>query len=321
MNSVMVDNWFMEDVVSEIDQYDRTGKIPETYANLLMAVVLWDDVCYPDNHFNAWNAISSNVRDRLTPVFDPDADEMLEQMMYISSKYNLRRDHPCRDARFLKSISFHNIALSSLYNCDYLPCSARRDFLSEYFSSTPDENPFQKKYSFLTDAIDCLIRIKVMETLDKSIEEYYHATYSQLMSFSSIRMEMPVLVRFILDSTPFDMSPIDYAFHLRNEGPVVHFRRYLRRLEDSLENQDLYEVNQLLNYSKQAVNDVILMDKDYIDRISVGILPLPKISYQSKLVEAELSFPPSVKLDIKPRKMHLTFMQDLSKYAIRHMRL
>lgn len=53
---------------------------------------------------------------------------------------------------------------------------------------------------------------------------------------------MLVLVNFIIDNATNDMSPIDFAFHLKNEGTVVKYRSYLRKIEFALEKQDWKEL-------------------------------------------------------------------------------
>ena len=47
MNSIMVDNWMIEDIIAIKD--DESFQISPQYADLLSAILLWDNVYYPAN--------------------------------------------------------------------------------------------------------------------------------------------------------------------------------------------------------------------------------------------------------------------------------
>lgn len=100
---------------------------------------------------------------------------------------------------------------------------------------------------------------------------------------------MLVLVNFIIDNASNDMSPIDFAFHLKNEGTVVKYRSYLRKIEFALEKQDWKELRNLLRCSDDAVNSVISMDKKRLNGISVGIFPTPSIMFKYDKITATIS--------------------------------
>ena len=68
MNSIMVDNWFMEEVIADIKE-QKTHR-SRCYGELLMAIVLWDEVYYPKNNYNWWNSIPSQVQNALIPLDD-----------------------------------------------------------------------------------------------------------------------------------------------------------------------------------------------------------------------------------------------------------
>ena len=64
----MVDNWFMEDVVKDLNEQKMLYS--RSYAELLMAIVLWDNIYYPKNDYNWWNSVPSQVKDSLRPIVD-----------------------------------------------------------------------------------------------------------------------------------------------------------------------------------------------------------------------------------------------------------
>jgi len=147
MNKVMVDNWFLEDIIKYF--LDEKKNASNSYEELLMAIVLWDEVCYPQNAFNWWTSIPSHIQDRLCPI-DDTKDKGISGicLQSIGAPINM---------------VLHYMELSSNHGCDYLPCSARRKS--------------DDCYSLLDHA---LLEIDMQRNLDQAIKEYYRETYKAL---------------------------------------------------------------------------------------------------------------------------------------------
>ena len=310
----MVDNWFMEEVIADIN--NNTECNSKNYADLLMAIVLWDEVYYPQNTRNWWKSFPSQVQNALQPIED------IEEQGYQSNLHDLRpmsaipllsylAQNPKIRSDIISTAALHYAKLSSKNGCDYLPCKERQSLLQKFM--TPPN--IQKS----------LTRMKMQGNLDKAIEEYYADTYKALLDFSDLKLKMPALVNFILDNTPKEMTPVDYAFHLKNEGAVIKYRQYLSQVEEALENQNWKDLRFLLRCSDDAVSEVTALDKKNLGRVKVRLLPTPSILLEYGGLSADISSTSSfeIKTNIKNpfRKIHLTFLKDLTRYAINDMKL
>lgn len=313
MNNIMVDNWFMEEVVADIN--DNKIHNSQNYADLLMAIVLWDEVYYPQNTHNWWKSFPSQVQNALQPIEDVAEQgyqsnlqglRSMSAMPFIS--YLAQNAKICSD--IISAAALHYVKLSSKNGCDYLPCKERQSLLLKFM--TPQN--IQKS----------LTRLKMQGNLDKSVEEYYHDTYKALLDFSDLKLKMPVLANFILDNTPNEMTPVEYAFHLKNEGAVIKYRQYLNQVEDALEKQNWKDLRFLLRCSNDAVSEVTSLDKKNLGSVKVRLLPTPSILLKYDGVSANISPTPSFEIKMKIQnpfgKIHLTFLKDLTKYAINDMK-
>ena len=318
MTKIMVDNWFMEEVVSDI----KGKKINQSdyYERLLMAIVLWDEVYYPKNKYNYWNAISSEVKNALLPLDDDNEsgkEEAIKRLydykkIPIDEYYRLKCKEPFlfRREDAINCGAIRYLMLSSSNGLDYLPCDERREFLFKYLN----ENTIRTYLS----------RMNLQNNLTKTIEEYYVESYKMLADFTNLKIKMPILSKYIFENTPESMTPVDFAFHLKNEGQVVKYRKYLDEIENALETQDWKELRYLNRCSEDAVNSVLLLDKKRLKGITVRILPTPSIMFNTSNVAAGLSLSPSFSINNFEklfRKFNLTFIKDITKYAIDDMHI
>lgn len=279
MNKIMVDNWFMKNVYEYI-KFNNTDYSP-LYYDLLMAIILWDEVYYPQNKYsNIWGNDPSPLQNLLLPIIKPEFEYSGKVVDDIALKY--------------LELSYNN-------ECDYLPCPLRRDFLA-------------KNYQYRS-----LNRMKIQNILDNEIEDYYNKTFAFFSDSFDFRIKMPVLVNFTLNNTPKDMESIDYALHLKNEGAVVNYRRYLKKMEDSIENQDWIELRFLLKHFGDTINDIIILDNNHISCVntSVAITPSVLFDFSSNYLKGSLPISLLVKENfLKKHKIHLTFLRDLTQFAI-----
>lgn len=316
MNKIMVDNWFMEDVIADIR--DNKTNYSNTYADLLMAIVLWDEVYYPENDYNWWTSVPSEVQGLLSPISDHD-EKCLD-----ASIVNLLLGDNSMDLLDLEWLRWKNIQIEPLgvvgrgalrymilsndNKCDYLPCYKRRNFLNNYFT-----NENVKRF---------LIRLKAQEDIDKIIKDYYMETYSKLLDFSLFDFQMPTLAEYVINNTPDEMNHVEFALHLKHEGAVVAYREYLSQVEDAIEQQNWRELRYLMKCSSDVVSDVITLDRKYIFSSKCSCLPNPTLILDSANINVGLWPKPSVSvsLDLKKfssiKKVRLTFLKDIVRYGI-----
>lgn len=311
MSRVMVDNWFMEDVVKSIS--NNTGKYSAPYTELLMAIVLWDEVCFPKNIYNWWNSIDSQVQDRLIPIDDFEQEGLDASICrYLHDENALevaywRKWHcmPTSEDEIVGSGAIRYMMLSSKYGCDYLPCNDRREYFSRYLKSDEFDHLCER-----------LVRAKAM---DQDIQSYVGK-----IKFSDLLVEVPSLASYIVDRAIEEgMSPVDYAFHLREESSVIRYRQYLCEVITSLETGANHRYEELCRYSKEIIYDLLSLDrKKRIITIGFKLLPFPHIYFKKSNPSSASSQKVSPveferTIEINPHKVQLAFVKDLAMYAQR----
>lgn len=318
MERVMVDNWLLEEAVINLrDEPEKPGK---SLSDLLMAILLWDEVCFPENQNNYWRSIRGNLADYLTPITDEEWNNSLPYMKRFST-YHYRCDSEREhylfaternvglqefDLECIGQRAQRYLRLSGENDCSYFPYYKRQDYLEKTLT------PTKWKLS------DAMVRISNQKMLDSKVKEYVEETFKSLLDMPSIEFSMPVLTRFILENTPDGMSPVDYAFHMRMEGPVIQYRKYLQELSGSVEKQDWKEFRKLGNYSIDAIKSVIEMDKGQVRSIKASLLPTPSIMLDSSFmtISTDSKNNLTIKADLPHKKYHLTFLRDLTRFGI-----
>ena len=288
MNEVMVDNWLLEDIVDHCN----SPTVPDSLGVLLSAIVLWENVHYPMNPMSffwserdvsgtKWFPEINSIRNALSFFVDSNEEFSAEQKLFFRNNRDLFEKNT---SEVIAAGALRYLSLSNKQGFDYLPCAERREFISKY----PDV------------CRKSINRIDTLSPLEKEIDEFLD-DLSSVYKDSYFSIKRPVLVNYIINNTPDDMSSVDYAFHLKNEGPVVAYRRYLVELEKAFNKQDLRELSRLRTYSKEVVQGIINMDVT-IGSADFSILPLPGISLTRSI-------------DIA-KKIHLTFLEDLARFSL-----
>ncbi len=307
MKRVMVDNWFLKEA-SEPGEKGKP-KNPGAYGTLLSALVLWEEVCYPRNPNNAvWDR-----REELTACLHPisdTGDEARGCSIRLMNRFLQEDGIPdpylswMQDPEsIVKASALAYLSLSAKNGCDYLPAPERRRFLE-----TED---------YARHIKNLLPRMRMMGMLDEAAEAYYKECYAELLELSALELSMPVLADYIVSASPEGVSPLEYALHLRQEGPVIRYRDYLNRLEQAMEQQRWKELRRLLAASKEAVEEVLELDRKGLGSVTVKLLPTPSVVMNYGSLHGELSAKPALSADLKPaRRMHLSFLRDLTRYAI-----
>ncbi len=298
MNSVMVDNWFIEEVIFNSNNVREFNK---EYLDLLEAIVLWEDIYYPDKDNLWWKKcpiVPGTSFIKPIPFREDDLDKKeLSETKELYSLTNAFFNNKITDG------ALQYLQFSATHGFDYLPCSKRKTFLMQCFSQ-----------GRIKEKITVLRRLREMEVFDKVIEEYYidllqlHETERELF-----KLPIPVLADYIVHHTPQNMLYTDYAQHLKYEGRVVRYRQYLQKIEDTLEKQNWSEYRKLISLSREAENDVTRFD------INVQI----PIEYHQMIPIPAAVLAPAISItkNIWSKKTQLTFINDLSKYAKNEMRL
>lgn len=278
MNSIMVDNWLLEKIVLETYSHDKN--LSEEYAKFLSSIILWDEIYYPYNEMSmAWNYMSDNINSMLHP-FDDRINHFEEQAQNLYSMQY--KKYPSVIAQG----AIRYLLLSNYIGCNYLPAEQRQQFLQIH-------NPL--------NIVNDLTRFNFINPVDMAINEHFQEMFSKLGK-TNIQIKRPVLVDFIIQNRPDNMSYIDFALHIKNEGPAIEYRKYLSDIEEALEKGNWTLLIDMIQYSNDLVNKLIGLDKKNIISGEFTVCPVPSISF-------------SKEIEIGKRKLHLSFLENLSNFA------
>lgn len=282
MNAIMVDNWLMQEVMQDFYDYEKQ-EISDAYARFLSSIVLWDEIYYPENEMTfCWKQLPESLRMILNPIEDTEHLFDAEASRIYHDKYS--ETHSSIVAQ--GAIRYYK--LSNHHDLDYLPTKERTDF----FANTD----FLKYYERLN-------RLNYMETLDSAIDTEHDAMMKQ-MGVTHFQMKQPVLVDYIIQNAPKDMTYFEYALHLKNEGPVETYRKYLSDVEAAIEKGEGTVLREMSGYSEKLVKDICDMDKKSIGTLGIALYPTQSFSF-------------STPLKVQKRRIHLTFLRDLVEFSYR----
>lgn len=312
----MVDNWFMEEVVADIRDAKTRNSI--YYNELLMAVVLWDEVYYPKNKYNRWNTVPSQVQNSLKPLDDMQEEGRTESVreLYHYKKtpeeyYWLKWENPSLiDTKdVIGSGAIRYLALAEKHGLNYLPCHQRQEFLRKCYGR---------------DSIKTMLaRIEMQKSLTKKIIERFKEQCNELLELPDFGLNMPALADYIIDNTPNNMTPTEFAFHLRHERAVVRYRKYLQEIDKALYHNNLLEADYLLHQSEEAVESVLSIDKTRMQRIYATILPVSSLILNlcsSLLFQNQVDWSVIAEYLTKAviaisRNYRLAFLRDITRYV------
>lgn len=280
MNGIMVDNWSTHEIVTDLYNHDK--EISENYGKLLSAVLLWDELYYPHNERSLlWQIMKKIKADTLLKPIDD------ESHLFDKEAKSVYLEHYQNDeSSIVAKEAIRYLLLSNFKGLDYFPSSDRATFLNKY-------NP--------QNIVSKLDRFDFVRIIDKEIVDYF-TEYNSVFGRNVFEIKRPVLVDYIIQNTPKEMTYFEFAMQLRNERSIVQYRDYLSKLEIALENREWKILNELLCISKEIVNDVAKLDKTSIGTIGVSVSPLPSLSFSKEVT-------------INRRKIQLTFLEQLSKFA------
>lgn len=284
MNSVMVDNWVMQQVMYEL--YDGKEEISDTFSQFLSSILLWDDIYYPDNEMSKfWTMVPSSLNANLHPINDEIHFFENESKQLYHQKYSEYSEVVAKGA-------IRYFLLSNHLDYDYFPSKERQIFLKT-------NNP--------SGIIQNLTRLDFLDPLNEAINKQYEEMIRNFHDLD-ICIERPILTDFILQNKPCNMSCIDYALQLKWEGPIVQYRNYLCDLETALNNNDYRYLIQLIQYSQDVVKNVVSMDKRTVISGEFQIFPTISISFGRGI-------------SLFKRRIHLTFLNNLAKFAFKGRRI
>lgn len=276
----MVDNWLISEVIRDINVISNDA-LSKEYGKFISAIVLWDKIYYPNNEMTPSFGIMSDV---LSTILCPinDANHLFNGDAYVLYEKQYRSD----TSEVVAQGAIRYWLLSDYYDCDYLPCDKRQIFLKNV-----DSIELNKRIS----------RINCLKYLDDSIDEYFREMLEKVGT-TKFSIRYPVLIDYIVQTTTNEMSYIDRALHLKQEGPVYKYREYLSDMEQAFEKSDFRLLNDMKRYSEELVRNIARMDDQNIWTTGLSIFPMLGVSI-------------SKGINIKKRKVRLAFLNELGKFS------
>lgn len=277
-----MDNWSIENIIAYVNEEDSKSYNKE-YIDLLEAIVLWDNIFYPENTYSSWwkyvgkdhsiNKIIKPIQDN-AEAFRGEIEEILNN---INNTNNF--------TEIISKGAVKYMLLSNKNGLNYFPCEERCIFLEK---------------SDLFDNFKNISRFDIIRTLDKEIVKYYEELH-KFFGKNIFSFEIPLLADFIIQNTPNNMSHIDYAIKLREDRHVVAYRKYLDEIEMAFNSAQWDKILKFEQETKGLVKD-IFEEKKFVDSISVNLLALPSFNISI----ANFPF---------KKNVHLNFLRRLGKFA------
>lgn len=278
MNGILLDNWALQDLYSGELKTDT-----ERFNELLEAIVLWDNLFYPNNTYSMWWKYISRNHDFIN-VLKPLPDD--EKSFMNESKdifYSIGTEN-YTDVVGVGGIRY--ALLSNKNGLDYFPCSKRSAFLSQ---------------SKIRDIIpNMLSRYDLMGTFDREVMKYYKEL-NGFLGNDIIKFDVPILVDFIKYNTPSNMDYVDYALELRKEKSVIKYREYLGEIEQSINSAQWSKVSAFKSATEELVRD-ILRKKSFAYSITISILALPSFNIDIPFLSYK-------------KYLHFSFLRELGDFV------
>lgn len=283
MERLLIDNWTMQEIASDLTDLPDE-KISAAYAELLTALVLWDEIYYPNNELSQyWR--NTGLEEELSNFIKPYDDR--NQIFMDKAKELYKNYYLDKGTEVVVSGAIRYLMLSNTLNCDYLAYKLRAKFIDTY-------NPI-KEMSYKIN------RREYTNFLDKNITEKFEEL-NEILGRNVFEFDMPVLVDYIIQNTPDNKSYIQYALSLRKEKWVVEYRKFMLEMEKELENCNWKKIFEFQEASRELVNNITKIDKKHIINASVSISVTPSIDVSKEFA-------------VGRKKVNLTFFKKLAEFA------
>lgn len=289
MSKILVDNWQMEDLI--LNSFDvSSGRLSKAYGDILNAIVLWDEIYYPQNiRSQAWHylGLSSNlnIAEAIKPLKDDEFFAKESQEIY--EKYFKREA-----TSIVAEGAIRYSLLSNSNNMGYLPSAKRAEFLDII-----DVETFEKMFKICREN-----RKDSLEMLDKIIEERFLELKSHLPKIKW-NFQYPVLVDYIKYNCNDESSYINVALEIKREKEVVRYRKYMDKFEKALEEENGKEIMRFDKDIQEIVNDILKISERKSFTISGSISVMPSIN-----ISTDFIFP--------RKKYHLNFLRHLAEFSL-----
>lgn len=274
MKSVLIDNWTIERI---IDNFSNNKKmISEEVKALLIAMVLWDDVCFLDDENSSWwKYIVDNMEEycflkQLKPIKNTDDHSLIKE---TEKSYLELYSKQYTSLVAQRTLEYLNLANEK--GLSYLPLGERAKFVRE--------NDLYKHFNIYYDRIDAI------EQVDKDALDYFTKLDEKIRK-TKLEFHPSCLFDYISKSTDTVTDMFCYVNEFKSQKMVKEFRKWADNLENEIKHGKIIKINQFkedLEYLEKAYGQV---SADVSVGIPVGVGINLSIPF-NKIYRPHLTFP------------------------------
>ncbi len=278
MENVILDNW---SIMRLIHSWQSRSSIPQEFHDFISAIVLWDNVLYPENDYTDWEKSDNPFIVGLTAVAVNDRNNRSQAIQIMNQIYHKEKDESIQtDFQWIKKMvlgdEYNKIELSALnyllicqeMKCDYLPCSERKEFIN-----TLQTNDY---FNLVFN------RLMIIAQFEKEYIEYYNETYRYLIN-NKVAIYYPLLTDYIIDNMEPGMTLIESACHIKEQGLFVHFREYLSKIDGAITRHDWNLLHRLVEELNGETEEIYRRTSSRIVPIEATLLPNPSLTISKDL--------------------------------------
>lgn len=293
MRNVLIDNWSLEELT--IDLNNSVKLLRNTaFHNILEAIVLWDNIYFPNNeHSGFWNYMSYEMDFKGFLLEYQDNNEFYNSSELLYEKY-------C-DEKYTKNLACGAIRYSMLaenLGFDYLPCEKRGQFIRE---SNICSIMTEEKGLYVNGQINnAITRKDFCNPINHEVKSYFKE-FNDYYGKTVFEFKLPVLANYIINTKPQEMSYFEYAKSLKKSLSVKLFLKYLNDVEAEISKGNFIPCYRFQKDVQELVEDICKMDKKFIFSIGGSLIPKPIINFDV----------------FKIRKINYNFLKKVIKYSIK----
>jgi len=280
MKKVLIDNWSIEEFVSQVifkspDDYDSR------FFGILEAILLWDEIYYPQNNKSiVWKESASNIprlnclEHILKPIEIHPDDKTTNLFLRL---------FPDMESVIVGQGAVWYSAESAKNGLDYYPCQRRVKYIekTELFKKIHNNN----------------IRRDLIDQFNAEVRNIYDE-YMKYYPGVQIEYDFPYIADYLLKESEGD--PLRYTIERRKSADIIELKQIFTKIE---ENICAGYIGKAIDYK----NDIEHMVKEIVNgkRLptgSVGLLPSISIDFDVNNIVAGT---------------RLTFLRKVAKNAIR----
>lgn len=271
MREVLIDNWSLEDMVFDLYDTDRLLSNP-SFHNILEAIVLWDNIYFPNNEYSSfWKMTSkeSDIGRYIQSYGDSNDFEDYSSFLYKSYfKKKYTENVVCGAIRYS--------LIADKKGFDYLPCQKRSEFIqkSNVYNILNEE-----KSKYMNGCmVNSIMRNDFVEVVNREVKEYFD-DFNAFYGKNVFELKMPVLANYIINTKPYEVSYFEYAYMLKRKLAVKQFLKYLSSVEKDISEGNFVSCNRFAKDMRELVDDICGIDREFVVSIDGTIISKPVLNY------------------------------------------